>query len=227
MELALVTGEEEDTMTQRHEMGLDEALGRSGDGVCAIGSDGRIVLWNRSAEKIMGYTTREVAGKACCEVFVGKDDHGNRLCYQGCHVQSLVRMGEPIQSFDMETRAKAGRPVWLNVSILVISPNHGRGPMTVHFFRDITATKELLTLVQERMAGPTGSAAPGNGDVGLTRRELEILRLIATGVNTSVAAERLHVSPATVRNHVQNILGKLGAHSRLEAVAYANSHRLL
>jgi DNA-binding NarL/FixJ family response regulator len=35
------------------------------------------------------------------------------------------------------------------------------------------------------------------------------------------------VSPATIRNHVQNILGKLGAHSRLEAVAYANRHRLI
>lgn len=213
-------------MVPRHEMGLDEALGRAGDGVCAIGSEGRIVLWNRSAEKIMGHTTREVTGKPCCEVFVGKDEHGNRLCYQGCHVQSLVRMGEPIQNFDMETRTKGGQAIWLNVSILVVSPNHGRGPMTIHFFRDITATKELLTLVQERTSAPAG-LPNGNGDAGLTRREVEILRLIATGVNTKVAAERLHVSPATIRNHVQNILGKLGAHSRLEAVAYANNHRLL
>jgi DNA-binding CsgD family transcriptional regulator len=157
---------------------------------------------------------------------VGKDEHGNRLCYQGCHVQSLVRMGEPIQNFDMETRTKGGQPIWLNVSILVVSPNHGRGPMTIHFFRDITATKELLTLVQERTSAPAG-VPNDNGDPGLTRRELEILRLVATGVNTKAAAERLHVSPATIRNHVQNILGKLGAHSRLEAVAYANNHRLL
>jgi two-component system nitrate/nitrite response regulator NarL len=35
------------------------------------------------------------------------------------------------------------------------------------------------------------------------------------------------VSPATVRNHVQNVLAKLGVHSRLEAVAYANRHRIL
>jgi two-component system nitrate/nitrite response regulator NarL len=40
-------------------------------------------------------------------------------------------------------------------------------------------------------------------------------------------AERLHVSPATVRNHVQHILAKLGLHSRLEAAAYATRHRLL
>jgi DNA-binding NarL/FixJ family response regulator len=35
------------------------------------------------------------------------------------------------------------------------------------------------------------------------------------------------VSPATIRNHVQNILGKLGVHSRLEAVAYATRNRLI
>jgi DNA-binding NarL/FixJ family response regulator len=61
----------------------------------------------------------------------------------------------------------------------------------------------------------------------LTRRELEILRMIATGASTKAAADKLHVSPATVRNHVQNILGKLGAHSRLEAVAIATRQRLL
>jgi two-component system nitrate/nitrite response regulator NarL len=40
-------------------------------------------------------------------------------------------------------------------------------------------------------------------------------------------AERLHVSPATVRNHVQHILEKLGVHSRLEAAAFATRYRLL
>jgi len=39
-------------------------------------------------------------------------------------------------------------------------------------------------------------------------------------------ADTLRVSPATVRNHVQNILGKLAVHSRLEAVAFAARHRL-
>ena len=49
---------------------------------------------------------------------------------------------------------------------------------------------------------------------------------MAEGVSTSVAAERLHVSRATIRNHVQNIFEKLGVHNRLEAVAFATKHRL-
>jgi DNA-binding NarL/FixJ family response regulator len=71
------------------------------------------------------------------------------------------------------------------------------------------------------------SSAESEPHPELTRRELEILRLVAGGANTRVMADRLHVSPATVRNHVQHILAKLGVHSRLEAAAYATRHRLL
>jgi PAS domain S-box-containing protein len=105
--------------------GLDQALARAGDGAFVIGGDGRILLWNRSAERVLGYAARDVLGRPCCEVFAGYDDDGNRLCYQGCHVMSLVRMDEPIQSFDMRTRTKPGRPVWINVSVLRTPRRHG------------------------------------------------------------------------------------------------------
>jgi len=206
---------------------LDQALGRAGDGAFVIAADGRIVLWNRSAERILGYSARDVLGRPCCDVFIGSDDSGNRLCYQGCHVQTLVKMGEPIQSFDMHTRTKVGKPVWISVSILSTPPNGKAGPMTVHLFRDVTATKELLSLVHERLAAPAGGGERPEAASSLTRRELEVLRLMTEGLNTAGAAGRLHVSPATIRNHVQNIFGKLGVHSRLEAVAYASKHRLL
>jgi len=204
--------------------GLDAALERAADGAFVIGPDGRIVLWNRAAERMLGYAAREVIGRPCCDLFVGYDDHGNRLCYRGCHVSTLVKMGDPVQSFDMKTRSKTGRPIWINVSTLVVSGGGAGGPLTVHLFRDTTATKELLTLVHDHLSEP---AAPSTSNGALTRREIEILDLVATGVRTRVIAERLHVSPATVRNHVQNILGKLGAHSRLEAVAWATRHRML
>ena len=55
----------------------------------------------------------------------------------------------------------------------------------------------------------------------LTSRELEVLRLIASGAGTVAAAESLGISTATLRAHVQAVLRKLGAHSRLEAVAEA------
>ena len=91
----------------------------------------------------------------------------------------------------------------------------------------MTATKELLTLVDERRAATAQRDAGVDPKAVLSRRELEVLRLLAIGLNTRAAAERLHVSPATVRNHVQNLFAKLEVHSRLEAVAYATRHRLL
>jgi len=203
--------------------GLEAAFAHTADGAFAIGPDGKIVLWNPAAEKLLGYTAREALGRPCCDLFVGYDDSGNRLCYRGCHVMSLVKMGDPIQSFDMRTRTKAGRPIWMNLSTLTV-PAGPAGPLTVHLFRDVTATKELLSLVRERLTAPAGTEPAA--DV-LTRRELEILRMVATGVSTKAAADKLHVSPATVRNHIQNILAKLGAHSRLEAVAVATRQRLL
>ena len=57
--------------------------------------------------------------------------------------------------------------------------------------------------------------------VDLTPRELEVLQLLAEGVPNREIATRLGVQLTTARNHVQSILAKLGAHSKLEAVAIA------
>jgi PAS domain S-box-containing protein len=204
---------------------LDVALARAGDGAFVIDAEGRITLWNRSAERVLGFGAREILGRPCCEVFGGYDDAGNRLCYQGCHVRSLIRMDETVQTFDMRTRTKAGRPVWINVSILPTKGQRG-APLTIHLFRDVTATRELLALVHERLAPRPAATAGGPDAAALSRRELEVLRLMTEGLNTRTIAERLHVSRATVRNHAQNIFAKLGVHTRLEAVAFATRQRL-
>jgi PAS domain S-box-containing protein len=211
-------------MNRRNESDLEQALARAADGAFAITPDGKIVLWNTAAEKILGYTARDSIGRHCYDVCAGFDDSGNRLCYRGCHVMSLIKMGDPVQHFDMQTRTKADRPLWVNVSTLTVPCKDATDGLIIHLFRDVTAAKELLTLVRDRRWGPDLQAG-GNGS--LTRRELEILRLIGTGVTTRSVAERLHVSTSTVRNHIQSILEKLSVHSRLEAVAYATRHRLL
>ena len=206
---------------------LAEMLAATADGGFVIDAEGRIVMWNRAAESMLGYTMREAVGRRCCDLLMGDDENGNRLCCRGCHIVDLVKLRTPVHSFDMRTRTKTGSAIWVNVSTLRVSRD-GAGDGTVHLLRDVTATREILALIRERLAIPAAlvPAAP-DGTGALTRRELEILRVIATGLNTKHVAERLHVSPATIRNHVQNILGKLGAHSRLEAVAYATRNRLI
>ncbi len=61
----------------------------------------------------------------------------------------------------------------------------------------------------------------------LTERELEVLRLVATGLNNREIAKQLFISENTVKNHVRNILEKLQLHSRVEAVMYAVREKLL
>ena len=70
------------------------------------------------------------------------------------------------------------------------------------------------------------SLAPSVNPKGLTVREAEILRLIATGRSDQQIADALFLSPRTVERHIANIYLKIHAHSRAEASAYAHKHHL-
>ena len=73
------------------------------------------------------------------------------------------------------------------------------------------------------------AAAPGADTADtprLTVRETEILRMVATGLSYKQIAARLVISHRTVQNHVQNTLGKLQLHNRVELVRYAIEHGL-
>ena len=69
-------------------------------------------------------------------------------------------------------------------------------------------------------------AAKGAGAPELTDRETQILRMVATGQSYKQIATRLTLSHRTVQNHVQNTLGKLHLHNRVELVRYAIEHGL-
>lgn len=68
--------------------------------------------------------------------------------------------------------------------------------------------------------------APDGGDHGLTARELEILRLVASGASNRDVATQLVISERTVARHLQNIFAKLRVSSRTAASAYAFEHDL-
>ncbi len=72
-------------------------------------------------------------------------------------------------------------------------------------------------------AGPALSPAAQNENA-LTRREYEVLQLLAQGLGNAAIAERLVVTKRTVQNHVSNIYSKLGVASRTEATLYALRH---
>src|SRR5216110_134498 len=61
----------------------------------------------------------------------------------------------------------------------------------------------------------------------LTDREMEVLKLVAQGLNNRDIAKKLYISENTVKNHIRNILEKLHLHSRMEAVVYAVREKMI
>jgi DNA-binding CsgD family transcriptional regulator len=107
-----------------------------------------------------------------------------------------------------------------------------RGPVPVEF----SATANVLPsrhlsvfLPADERAGPDAPGdlewkplrADGGGRLPLTDREREIMTLVAAGLHSADIAERLFLSPETVKSHVHNALAKLGAHTRAHGVAIA------
>jgi DNA-binding NarL/FixJ family response regulator len=94
----------------------------------------------------------------------------------------------------------------------------------VRALRGVASGESVLTYDQMSKV-PQGG---GGGDAdALTQRELEILRLLARGLDTQAIADELTISSNTVRTHLQNVFAKLGAHSKLEAVTLAGKRGLL
>jgi pimeloyl-ACP methyl ester carboxylesterase/DNA-binding CsgD family transcriptional regulator len=74
---------------------------------------------------------------------------------------------------------------------------------------------------------PAPSSEPANDPIGLSAREIEVLRLVAAGKSNRQIAEELIISTNTVDRHVSHILSKIGASNRAGAAAYAAKQRLL
>jgi len=90
---------------------------------------------------------------------------------------------------------------------------------------DPAVQRQLLTAVQRGEAPP----CPEDDELpdGLTPREAEVLELIAAGLSNGEIADRLVVSGATVKSHVNHLFAKIGARDRAQAVAYAYQHELV
>ena len=215
---------------------LLEQLSHTGDGVFVIDSRHRIILWNQAAEALLGYRAEDVLGKYCHEIIRARDNSGILVCSQWCSDFQLASKQQWPPHKNVCASTRDGREIWIDVSTLaVLSPRRELSSL-VHIFRQ-NGEPHSFSTASVKFPVSTAEEEPDRGVIAqlaeealsppsLTRRERMVLLHLAQGFSTETTAELLFISPITVRNHIQNILQKLGAHSRLEAVALASRWQL-
>ena len=169
----------------------------------AIDERGRILSWNRAAERLLGYRARDVLGKPCHEVICGSDIFGNRYCNEDCPLLKMAREEEPVHCLQLDVVTAFDKRVRIDAQPVVIP---GARPSEFTLI-------QILTL--QRSATAT---APDFGRE-LSKRQREVLHLLVAGADTEKIADSLSIALATARTHIQNLLRRLNVHSRSQAVA--------
>jgi len=90
---------------------------------------------------------------------------------------------------------------------------------------DTPLSPRVAGLIVQRARGRAGEADPSKAD--LSERELEVLRLLAEGLDNSEIALNLYLSPTTVKRHVSAIFAKLGVSNRVQAAIWAVRARII
>jgi len=199
---------------------LLDVLGRTTDAMVAIGPDLRIIAWNDAATNLLGYQANEVLGRPCHEILCWRDRCGDAVCNGVCAAGEPGDEDELIGTTEVLGRSASGATLWLSASTIVPPMELRDECRLVHLIREVSLPPELERFIVERLNGAIPASVETNEHLAvLTPRERDVLELLTEGLDGAAIAERLYLSPATVRNHIQHILTKLGVHSRVEAVA--------
>jgi DNA-binding CsgD family transcriptional regulator len=192
------------------------------DAVFVVGRGARIVWWGPKAEQLLGVSAARALGRHCYDVFAGLSDSYGGPCRAACPRLEAARHGAVPGTMPIERVGPDGEKTPYTLGFVVDSS----GEYMIHIVRECEAP------TVNRWAGTScprqsGMDARPAGVGLLTPREREVLRLLASGAGSRAIAEQLSISGVTVRNHVRNVLEKLGVHSRLEAAAVAHQAGLI
>ena len=206
---------------------LFAALSSAQLGAYAMTVDQTIVFWNEAAERALGYSADDVVGKRCYEISSENGTEGiSGECLGGCPSLRYVRSGLVPAPSRLNMRCASGEFKWITITPMAVA-GIGDSPLLVHLFEEGTEDSELAgeripedLAACDRITANENTYAPTSPDEvsPLSRRELEVLRLIGRGWDTLRIAEHLGISRHTVSNHIRNLRNKLNVPTKLEAV---------
>lgn len=233
-----------DRAAASEELTLLVDMAKTQESVFTVDAACRIVFLNEQAEALLGYRASDVIGCHCCEALHLADTPGSRTC--ALCIGAIGKSPSPPSSsrFVVGATTQAGAHIWL--CVLVLPAYNAAGHLrTVHILRAISPEEvahedgaAMLADLAKVALHPEEEGARRTKMVAvqqqlpaqhfhLTRREVEVLKLLAGGLSTANIAAALSISPVTARNHVTSIVEKLGAKTRLQAVVMASRMGLL
>jgi DNA-binding CsgD family transcriptional regulator len=166
--------------------------------------------------------SRNIIGEVCHEVICGSDSSGESFCGPNCPVKRMAALNQPIDPFRLFVGNHQGPRRWVRVLVIRLQAPDCSEPWLLHCALDDERSHRVESYFSRVMLRTSHEDLQKQNlyEMGLTRRELEVLRLLVEDETLQGIANRLNVSYATVRNHIQHILRKLDVHSIMEAVAY-------
>ena len=187
----------------------------------ATDPNGALIFANERFSKLFDRRIEDCIGAPCHEVVGGLTEGGEPLCSEYCNIQARLDRGEEIEPYTL----RIGEPDeqdghWLQLLVIPFEQTD-EGTYTVHC-AFLTDRAHIIEGFLDRVASRTPVNIDRHFDLEkarLSKREIEVLDHLAADDNLYEIAEKLNISYYTVRNHVQHILGKMGVHSTLEAVA--------
>jgi len=202
---------------------LDQMFSRTKEAVFATDSAHRIVYQNPVFSQMLQCPAAQISGRRCYEVLQGRTLDGHRFCGADCPAGRELVCGRAVDNFDLVISRPNRQPMWLSIGAFAI-PRAIDRVAAIFVLRPVNAfqaARGLPGATARKEDFSQENATP------LTRREQQILQLLASGSSTDAMAQTLHICHITVRRHAQNLFTKLGVHSRAEAVSYAYRHHLV
>jgi len=173
----------------------------------AVGDDLSVLVWNDALALLTGVGPGEAVGGRCFVTVGGVTLEGSPLCRRDCPLARDALAGRPVPRLRCRVATRSGPRA---VTLATIGVAGSSGPFLVHLLLD----------------GAPSFAPDAAGQPALSARQREVLALLAEGIRAGEIAERLGLSPTTVRNHIRAILHRLGCHSQIEALAEARRRGL-